>query len=55
VPNDLWRRLDGHNQLPKLILGVKFADEAGGCCEACQSSVHNRRRLTDQAITTNQR
>jgi putative transposase len=21
-----WRRLDGHNQLPKLILAVKFAD-----------------------------
>jgi transposase-like protein len=21
-----WRRLDGHNQLPKLIEGVKFAD-----------------------------
>jgi hypothetical protein len=21
-----WRRLDGHNQLPKLILVVKFAD-----------------------------
>jgi putative transposase len=21
-----WRRLDGHNQLPKLILGVKFVD-----------------------------
>lgn len=21
-----WRRLDGHNQLPKLILGMKFAD-----------------------------
>ena len=21
-----WRRLDGHGQLPKLILGVKFAD-----------------------------
>jgi transposase-like protein len=21
-----WRRLDGHNQLPKLILGVKFSD-----------------------------
>src|SRR6201984_2818689 len=20
-----WRRLDGHNQLPKVILGVKFA------------------------------
>ena len=22
-----WRRLDGHNQLPKVILGVKFTDE----------------------------
>ena len=21
-----WRRIDGHNQLPKLMLGVKFAD-----------------------------
>jgi len=21
-----WRRLDGHNQLPKIILGVRFAD-----------------------------
>ena len=21
-----WRRLDGHNQLPKVILGVKFSD-----------------------------
>ena len=21
-----WRRLDGHNQLPKVLLGVKFAD-----------------------------
>jgi transposase-like protein len=21
-----WRRLDGHNQLPKVVLGVKFAD-----------------------------
>ena len=21
-----WRRLDGHNKLPKVILGVKFAD-----------------------------
>ena len=21
-----WRRLDGHNQLPKLILDVKFSD-----------------------------
>jgi hypothetical protein len=21
-----WRRLDGHNQWPKMILGVRFAD-----------------------------
>ena len=21
-----WRRLDGHNQLPKVILGAKFSD-----------------------------
>jgi hypothetical protein len=21
-----WRRLDGHNQLPKVILGVTFTD-----------------------------
>ena len=21
-----WRRLDGHNQLPKVVVGVKFAD-----------------------------
>jgi hypothetical protein len=21
-----WRRLDGHNQLPKLVLGVTFTD-----------------------------
>ncbi len=21
-----WRRLDGHNQSPKIILGIKFAD-----------------------------
>ena len=21
-----WRKLDGHNQLPKIIQGVKFAD-----------------------------
>jgi hypothetical protein len=22
----IWRRLDGHNQLPKIILGVSFTD-----------------------------
>jgi hypothetical protein len=23
-----WRRLDGHNQLPKIILGLRFTDGA---------------------------
>jgi putative transposase len=26
VAEKSWRRLDGHNQLPKIILGVRFAD-----------------------------
>ena len=24
-----WRRLNGHNQLPKIILGIKFTDGIG--------------------------
>ena len=33
-----WRRIDGHNQLPKLIQGVKFTDgiEVIGNCAAPQ-------------------
>ena len=26
VAEKSWRRLDGHNQLPKVILGIKFTD-----------------------------
>jgi hypothetical protein len=26
APQRAWRRLDGGNRLPKVILGVKFAD-----------------------------
>ena len=26
APQKSWRRLDGHNQLPKLIQGVRFTD-----------------------------
>ena len=37
-----WRRLDGHNQLPKIILGIKFAD--GNRSRQIASS--NRCRLT---------
>jgi putative transposase len=35
-----WRRLDGHNQLPKLILGVKFTDgiEVFGASAAPQAA-----------------
>jgi hypothetical protein len=45
-----WRRLDGNNQLPKLILGVKFADGARGRRQAGQPSARNHRRLIDQAV-----
>ena len=35
-----WRRIDGHNQLPKLILGVKFSDgiEVFGASAAPQAA-----------------
>jgi len=36
VSSKSWRRLDGHNQLPKVILGVKFT--AG--IEAVRSRKH---------------
>jgi transposase-like protein len=36
-----WRRLNGHNQLPKVILGVKFRRNRG-----CQSASSCRCRLS---------
>ncbi len=48
-----WRRLDGHNQLPKLILGVKFAD--GLEVRHGDPSARDRRRLTGPAVTNNWR
>ena len=50
-----WRRLDGHNQLPKLILGVKFADGLEVARQAGPPSAHNNRRLTNQVVTKNWR
>ena len=45
-----WRRIDVHNQLPKLIQGVKFADgievTSNFCCASSPSS-----RLILQAVT----
>jgi hypothetical protein len=47
-----WRRLvDDHNQLPKIIRGVKFTDG----CELIAKPIPNRRRLILQAITKNRR
>jgi putative transposase len=37
-----WRRLDGHNQLPKIILGVRFTDGI----EVVKPSSPSRCRLT---------
>ena len=40
-----WRRLDGHNQLPKLVLGAKFKDgnEVGATAD-CQCKAAARAR-----------
>jgi hypothetical protein len=46
-----WRRLDGQNQLPKLILGVTFNDGIEVIRQAERSSTQNRRRLTGPAVT----
>ena len=45
-----WRRIDGHNQLPKLIQGVKFTDGIEVIANP-PPSAHNRRRLILQAVT----
>ena len=49
-----WRRLDGHNQLPKIIQGVKFTDGLEVAAKPAASSP-NRRRLIPQAVTKNWR
>ena len=46
-----WRRLDGHTQLPKLILSVKFADGLEVIAGKAAASTRNRRRLTGPAVT----
>ena len=43
-----WRRLDGHNQLPKIVLGVKFTD---GLEVVNRRSSAQSRRLNPQAVT----
>ena len=50
-----WRRLDGHNQLPKIIRGVKFTDGCEVIAKPRRPSIPNRRRLILQAITKNRR
>src|SRR5260221_14434932 len=50
-----WRRLDGHNQLSKLVLGVTFNDGIEVIAKADRPSAHNRRRLTGPAVTKNWR
>ena len=51
-----WRRLDGHNQLPKIIRGAaKVHRRVRGHRQARRPSIPNRRRLILQAITKNRR
>ena len=45
-----WRRLDGHNQLPKIIQGVKFTDGLEVVVKPAAIQA-KRRRLTHQAVT----
>jgi Transposase, Mutator family len=47
-----WRRLDGHNQLPKLVLGVTFSNgiEVGGFKRSSQHRVFSLVTATRQAL-----
>jgi putative transposase len=46
-----WRRLDGHNQLPRLIQGVKFTDVLEVAATPAAPSSRSGGPLTDQAVT----
>jgi hypothetical protein len=48
-----WRRLDGPNQLPKVVPGAKFSDGLE-VAPPCRSSVRSR-RLIHQAVIKNWR
>jgi putative transposase len=50
-----WRRLDGHNLLPKIIRGVKFTDGCEVIAKPGDPSIPNRRRPILQAVTKNRR
>jgi putative transposase len=45
-----WCRIDGHNQLPKLIQGVRFTDGDRGHRQFCRASSPSR-RLILHAVT----
>jgi hypothetical protein len=45
-----WRRLDGHNQLPKLVQGVRFTNGIEVAVNPALSLPH-RRRLNPLAVT----
>ena len=49
-----WRRLDGHNQLPKLVHGVKFTDGLEVAAKPAAPQPQSR-RLTAAAVTKNWR
>jgi hypothetical protein len=49
-----WRKLDGHNQLPKIIQGVKFTDGLEVVVKPAAIQAQTR-RLIHQAVTNNRR
>jgi hypothetical protein len=39
APEKTWRRVDGHNQLPKIILGVTFTDVSAKVSCSCDAAL----------------
>ena len=50
-----WRRLDGHNLLPKIIRAVKFTDRCEVIAKPGDLQSQTAARLILQAITKNRR
>ena len=49
-----WRPLDGHNQLPKLILGVRFTDGLRPAVSHTRRLTHQKSAITPRAVGRSQ-
>ena len=48
-----WRRLDGHNELPELVLGMTFNDAIVVIAKPTDRRPHDRRRLAGPSAVLN--